>query len=331
MLILYPAAWEIPELDRAAAMSYADAQGSGHHAFADYERFLCLPVQWPSIAPSEGRFRMLIEFERCLLEGAQVLVLVPEAGPSPPEHLGDDEPFNSTRQFLRQVTGGLKGAILDEIPDERRAQVRVREHAPPRFKSHLLAHTPHYLTRFAHGILAPMAVCGRVRGRASVVAAAYGEGRWSAIPWIASAFDEPAWASVSPLFNELDEFAVSDGPAPASSAGIQFPEGTTWSDLRLSFTDDHTVRVSLRGGRQTWSVAFWELGMADGRSKRPDSQWETLIALADASRSPRRSPIQPHRVRRLRQALRSYFDLEGDPIPNTFGGDGWIPRFELRR
>jgi len=204
-LVLHPAEWSPPHVPGVETMSYADAQGEGFHDFGDYDRFICLPVQYPSMAPREStRWLMLRELGQCLERGASVLVLVPVPAEAPPPEVADDEPFNSTRQFLREITGGLKGAILDALPARRGARVSVTDLAPPHLKEHLGCCAPHFLTQFEDCDRVVLAECGRARPKPAVLVAHVGAGVWSAIPWTKGA---PSEAEISTLLQMLDEVA----------------------------------------------------------------------------------------------------------------------------
>ncbi len=244
-LVLHPAEWSPPHVPGTEAMSYADAQDEGFHDFGDHDRFICLPVQYPSMAPKEStRWLMQRELGQCLERGASVLVLVPPPAEAPPLEVADDEPFNSTRQFLCEITGGLKGAVLDELPVRRRAHVTVTDLAPPHLKEHLGCCAPHFLTQFEDRDRVVLAECGRAHPKPAVLVAHVGAGAWSAIPWTKGA---PSEAEMGKLIEMLDEVAQMV-PRPRKIKPI--PGDISRPEVRASAPNQF-----VRKGR-VWEVCF---------------------------------------------------------------------------
>lgn len=101
---------------------------------------------------------------------------------------------------------------------------------------------------------------------------------------------------------------------------VSLPAGTTWGKLRLRFRNGETVGV-YADGKHIADFTHAELGMATSIGARPTKQWELLKEFADAPNNEllkgqyaERSKLA-HRVRHLRNNLKSVFPISGDPIP----------------
>lgn len=122
------------------------------------------------------------------------------------------------------------------------------------------------------------------------------------------------------------------GVPPASPPPSKFPTppGARWSDLQLRFADGHTVRARI--GKTSRLVTHEELGLHDGRTKRPNLQWELLATFAQGhgqltwdNRSA--SPRNQKRKEELAKALRKYFGIDDDPFAMENGG--WRTKFSI--
>lgn len=119
-------------------------------------------------------------------------------------------------------------------------------------------------------------------------------------------------------------------PAQTASARFPTPPGSAWSDVRLRFTDSHTVSVNVRG--VTGVFDFASMGMGVARTRKPDVQWALLQAFADGRgildwESGDASPKNQKRRERLADRLQGFFGIDGDPIAPE--GNGWRTRFRI--
>lgn len=106
------------------------------------------------------------------------------------------------------------------------------------------------------------------------------------------------------------------------------PAGARWSDVRIRFTDAHTVSVTVK--TQTGVFDFASMGMGVARTRKPDVQWALLYAFAKGRgtldwRSPEASPKNQKRRERLAEKLQAFFGISGDPI--RIEGNGWATLF----
>lgn len=114
------------------------------------------------------------------------------------------------------------------------------------------------------------------------------------------------------------------------------PPDATWSDVVIQFLDAGGERVSVRVKEVRGVFTYQEMGMADGRGKTPNKQWELLKALLEErhgvltwdSRQADRK-VKVHKEK-LSKTLRAFFGLEDDPIPYDEAEKGWRWKFTLR-
>jgi len=114
------------------------------------------------------------------------------------------------------------------------------------------------------------------------------------------------------------------------------PPDATWSDVILQFIDIGRERLSVRVKGVSGVFNFMEMGMMDGRSKTPDSQWELLKEFQDElngvytwdSANPDRK--KQARKEKLSRCLRAFFVIEEDPIPYDPDENGYRWLFTLR-
>lgn len=108
------------------------------------------------------------------------------------------------------------------------------------------------------------------------------------------------------------------------------PAGARWSDVRVRFTDAHTVSVTVRDQQGTFDFA--SMGMGVTRTRKPDVQWALLFAFAKGHgvmdwESGDASPKNQKRRERLANRLQAFFGITGDPI--TPEGNGWRTLFRI--
>ena len=102
-----------------------------------------------------------------------------------------------------------------------------------------------------------------------------------------------------------------------SNALFSTPEGATWKDLTIRFTNGHTVSVDVLGTRGVFNFA--EMGMSDKRNGEPNFQWRLLLELSVhrgelSWSSESANPANKKRCHRLRAALRDFFGISDQPI-----------------
>jgi hypothetical protein len=152
------------------------------------------------------------------------------------------------------------------------------------------------------------------------------------------------------------EFYAAHVPQPKAHDGTAFfptPPGVQWTDLAIVFKDAHTVSVSLGGIQRV--LNYTAMGMANRKTGNPNKQWELLYGLAlrnDLIRQSRkarpkfvgleeltnerasnkqrgnRRDAQRKQKQLLAEALRKFFQIDGDPFILT-GNGGWSTRFSL--
>ena len=103
--------------------------------------------------------------------------------------------------------------------------------------------------------------------------------------------------------------------------GFKFPHkvpaGTRWEDLILLFEDDGTIRVNLK--QYDVTLSFEDMGLVDGRTGKPSSQWAFLLVLAKhgGELKPTDADAQ-NRFKKQKQLLsekmQSYFSIDFDPF-----------------
>jgi hypothetical protein len=108
------------------------------------------------------------------------------------------------------------------------------------------------------------------------------------------------------------------------------PPNATWADVKIKFTDGETVTVQVVGA--TGQYLFSDMGMADGRSKKPDKQWQLLRAFAKGfgSLTWEASVADPKNQKRreiLAKNLKAFFRIDGDPIQYVEKTKGWQTLF----
>jgi hypothetical protein len=110
------------------------------------------------------------------------------------------------------------------------------------------------------------------------------------------------------------------------------PKGAVWADVTIKFLDGETVtvRVSDQSGRYVYA----EMGLIDGRTKRPTKQWELLRSFAQNHgiftwqnagadrRNQKRREV-------LADNLKAFFGIEGEPIELTDDKKGWRTTFTI--
>ena len=127
---------------------------------------------------------------------------------------------------------------------------------------------------------------------------------------------------------ERDETASRPDPSEQqvgsdpSLAPFDIPTGTEWTAIKIRFTDDHHVQMSV-GGRID-AVSFATLGFEDRRGEggKPVSSWVLLRTFATQNGSMERPEagtkaliIFEKAVQDLRRRLRGFFKIAEEPVP----------------
>ena len=135
------------------------------------------------------------------------------------------------------------------------------------------------------------------------------------------------------LARSLSEFKarhVKIAVARSDTPRFETPAGAGWSDVKIRFTDAHTVSVTVREHAGVFDYS--SMGMGVARTRKPDVQWALLYAFARGRgsldwRSPEASPRNQKRRERLAERLRAFFGIAGDPI--RIEGNGWATLFRI--
>lgn len=168
------------------------------------------------------------------------------------------------------------------------------------------------------------AVNGVVEGRGSV---------WITLEETLTWKGEGVFEARRPLVQVLAAFVgrhVQVAAPRTSVPRFPTPAGSRWSDVRIRFTDAHTVSVAV--GDQQGTFDFASMGMGVARTRKPDVQWALLYAFARGRGtldwdSGDASPKNQKRRERLAERLQAFFGIDGDPI--TPEGNGWRTLFHI--
>ena len=180
----------------------------------------------------------------------------------------------------------------------------------------------------------PFVLATPTRGGASEEFNRVVEGRASA--WITLAETltwqgEGVFETIRPLVYSLGELTarhVNVAAARSDTPRFATPAGARWSDVRIRFTDAHTVSLTVK--EQAGVFDYSSMGMGVARTRKPDVQWALLYAFAKGRGildwlSPEASPKNQKRRERLAEKLQAFFGIAGDPI--RIEGKGWATLF----
>lgn len=130
--------------------------------------------------------------------------------------------------------------------------------------------------------------------------------------------------------------AAQPNGSPASEVttktAFPTPNGAKWTDLSIKSIDGETVAIKL--GDQARRYVYSEMGMIDGRTKKPTKQWELLQLFArhhgiltwQSSGADRKNQ---KRREILSENLKAFFGIEGEPIVLTDDKKGWRTTFSI--
>lgn len=118
--------------------------------------------------------------------------------------------------------------------------------------------------------------------------------------------------------------------------GNKFPltiqSGTTWESFYIQFRNDEAVTIKVSG--HTHNTSFADMGFADGRTNKPNTQWTLLKLFAKkggnltAGSPDARDKYKKHK-QLLSDALKSYFSMDYDPFKPYGKTDGYAIKINL--
>jgi len=129
------------------------------------------------------------------------------------------------------------------------------------------------------------------------------------------------------------EFRAAHVPEPKAEDGVVLfptPPGARWEDVSIRFIDGETVSVKVKD--QSAVLLYSQIGMIDGRNKKPTKQWELLRDFAyehgildwDSRRAARENK---KRCQNLARDLKRFFRISDYPFAPE--GNGWRTRFAV--
>lgn len=119
-------------------------------------------------------------------------------------------------------------------------------------------------------------------------------------------------------------------PEAEAAQSFPTPDGSRWEDVSLRFIDGETLSITVKDVSKRF--LFSEMGMSDGRNKKPTKQWRLLESFAkergyldwDSSDADRRNQ---KRRENLARDLSQFFGIKEDPF--VAEGNGWRARFSV--
>jgi hypothetical protein len=108
------------------------------------------------------------------------------------------------------------------------------------------------------------------------------------------------------------------------------PAGAQWSEVKMRFTDGHTLSIKVRGVGGLYS--YTNMGMENKHTRKPTYQWELLQNFAEQQgiltwESPHADHRNKKRCSRLSEDLRAFFQIESNPIESY--QTGWRTLFRF--
>lgn len=136
-----------------------------------------------------------------------------------------------------------------------------------------------------------------------------------------------------PESKEQTKQNASRPPETPKPTTFATPEGATWSDVKLKLVDGETVAIKV-ASEPTRRFIYAELDMMDGRTQKPNKQWELLRDFASnfgtlTWRSPGAASNVKWQQRVLAKKLKAFFGIEGEPIVLTDDRKGWRTVFAI--
>ena len=98
---------------------------------------------------------------------------------------------------------------------------------------------------------------------------------------------------------------------------VRVPPGTTWEDITIKFSDEHNVKIAVRG--QVHHFDYKQMGFEDLRRHLPNKQWDLLKLLALRKGElvwgdPASHVSVKKKKERLSKALKAFFQVAEDPF-----------------
>jgi hypothetical protein len=136
----------------------------------------------------------------------------------------------------------------------------------------------------------------------------------------------------SPVWQEYEDILLEVAVAPVQPPAMVAE--SAWEDIEISFISDERVQVKVGAKVQTFN--YDEMGFRDRRTGKPNEGWGLLRALAradgvipESARDSKDFIAMGKRIERVRQRLKSHFQIASDPVPK--GVNGYCCRFKIGR
>ncbi|MHB1000793.1 MAG: hypothetical protein ACYC27_16245 [Armatimonadota bacterium] len=134
------------------------------------------------------------------------------------------------------------------------------------------------------------------------------------------------------LIKRFYEKKLPNSGKASMKAFFDTPADAAWNNVFISFDNRDTVSVRVKSRHGIFS--YVEMGMADGRTGKPNKQWELLYAFAQGRGTldwehPDADKKNKKRKEMLSQDLREFFRMEDDPFFFDKESKGWIVKFHI--
>ena len=143
------------------------------------------------------------------------------------------------------------------------------------------------------------------------------------------------WSVTAAAVQQLNTFRQAAIPQAENADRIAFfatPANAAWTDVQMKFVDGETM--SIKVGDVAGTFLYSEIGMVDGRNKRPNKQWGLLRSFAKGYgimiwKSPDADRRNQKRREYLARDLKLFFRIDGEPIVLTNDKKGWRTVFSI--
>ena len=147
--------------------------------------------------------------------------------------------------------------------------------------------------------------------------------------------DLGAVAMIESAMQQLCNFRRQHAPvasAVAPESAFELPPETSWSQVRIKFVDQHSIRVSVLG--QSRAFHYSQLGMANSRNAEPTKQWVMLQKYAEQAglitwQSTGASANVKKQTQELNKKLRAALAIDGVPIEYDKEASGYRTVFSI--
>ncbi len=132
------------------------------------------------------------------------------------------------------------------------------------------------------------------------------------------------------ILNVHDNHKKDDKPKRKFPYKIQ--SGTTWESFYIQFKNAEAVTIKVSG--HTYDTSFADMGFADKRTGKPNTQWTLLTVFAknggslSASSPDAKDKYKKHK-QLLSDALKGYFSMDTDPFKTYGKTDGYTLKINL--